>query len=178
MPSVQTNYTIWWICPLNFIHRNKTFSLFPYKYFLGSILAPLLFNLYIGDMPATDSRKFGYADDSALATKAKSFQECEETLNKELPVLERYFKKWGLKPNPKKTESITFHLNNREANYQLEISFCGQPVKHNSHPKYLLALQRTRHLQTESNVRIRQPKSRLETTSFTSFVEPHADADT
>lgn len=103
----------------------------------GSVLAPLLFNLYISDMPATTSRKFGYADDSAIATQSKSFHECEETLNKDLPLLEKYFKKWGLKPNPKKTESITFHLNNRQANYHLKVSFCGQTVKHNSHPKYL-----------------------------------------
>lgn len=103
----------------------------------GSVLAPLLFNPYISDMPPTSGRKFGYADDSAIATQSNSFRECEEILNKDLLALEKYFKKWGLKPNPKKTESITFHLNNHQANYQLKLSFCGQSVKHNSHPKYL-----------------------------------------
>lgn len=88
-------------------------------------------------MPATTSRKFCYADDSAIATQSDSFQKCEETLNKDLLVLEEYFKKWGLKPNPKKTESIPFHLNNHQAHYQLKLSFCGQAVKHNDHPKYL-----------------------------------------
>lgn len=103
----------------------------------GSVLAPLLFNLYISDMPATTSRKFGYADDSAIATQSESFQKCEETLNKDLLTIEKYFKKWGLKPNPKKTESITFHLNNQRADYELKLSFCRQTVRHNSHPKYL-----------------------------------------
>lgn len=46
--------------------------------------------------------------------------------------------------NPKKTESISFHLNNKQANYQLKVFFCGKAVKHNSHPKYLgVALDRS-----------------------------------
>lgn len=88
-------------------------------------------------MPPTASRKFGYADDSALTFQSKSFRKCEETLNKDLIILEKYFTKYGLKPNPKKTEPISFHLNNQQANYQLNLSFCGQKVKHNSNPKYL-----------------------------------------
>ncbi|KAI5708785.1 hypothetical protein M8J76_003132 [Diaphorina citri] len=36
----------------------------------GSVLAPLLFALYIADIPETKSHKFGYADDWALATSS------------------------------------------------------------------------------------------------------------
>ena len=32
----------------------------------GSVLAPLLFNIYISDLPATVSRKYAYADDLAI----------------------------------------------------------------------------------------------------------------
>ena len=32
----------------------------------GSVLAPLLFNIYISDLPATISRKYAYADDLAI----------------------------------------------------------------------------------------------------------------
>lgn len=35
----------------------------------GSVLAPLLFSLYVADMPETSSRKFGYADDGIIATQ-------------------------------------------------------------------------------------------------------------
>lgn len=38
----------------------------------GSVLAPLLFSLYIADMPETRSKKFGYADDWVLATRCNS----------------------------------------------------------------------------------------------------------
>ena len=32
----------------------------------GSVLSPMLFNIYIGDLPETTSRKYGYADDLAI----------------------------------------------------------------------------------------------------------------
>ena len=32
----------------------------------GSVLAPLLFNTYISDLPTTVSRKYAYADDLAI----------------------------------------------------------------------------------------------------------------
>jgi len=32
----------------------------------GSVLAPLLFNIFASDLPATISRKFAYADDLAI----------------------------------------------------------------------------------------------------------------
>ena len=33
----------------------------------GSVLAPLLFNIYTSDLPITVSRKYAYADDLAIA---------------------------------------------------------------------------------------------------------------
>jgi len=32
----------------------------------GSVLSPLLFNIYISDLPTTVSRKYAYADDLAI----------------------------------------------------------------------------------------------------------------
>jgi len=52
-------------------------------------------------------------------------------------MLLEYYKKWKLKPNPSKTESIMFHLNNKLANQKLNINFNGILVQHNMTPKYL-----------------------------------------
>lgn len=82
----------------------------------GSVLAPLLFNLYISDMPATISRKFGYADDWALVTRSENIHETENILTADLKKLESYFRNWRLKPNATKTEVSCFHLNNQLAN--------------------------------------------------------------
>lgn len=103
----------------------------------GSVLAPILFNLYIADMPDTTSLKFAYADDLALATSRKTMEDTERILTNDLAILGAYYKKWRLTPNPNKTECICFHLNNKEATRQLNIQFDGHPVKHNPTPKYL-----------------------------------------
>ena len=110
----------------------------------GSVLAPLLFNLYISDIPPTKSRKFGYADDWALATNDLCFEEIEETLTKDLAVLGNYFRKWRLQPSMSKTEVSCFHLNNRMASRDLKVYFDNTLLRHNRHPKYLgVTLDRT-----------------------------------
>lgn len=50
----------------------------------GSVLAPLLFNLYLSDLPPTVSRKFGYANDLAAATQPNDFSVTENILEDDL----------------------------------------------------------------------------------------------
>jgi hypothetical protein len=110
----------------------------------GSVLAPLLFNLYISDLPETTSRKFGYADDWTLAFQHRRFDVGESTLTSDLEGLGQYFRKWRLLPNASKTEVTCFHLNNREANTELSVSFEGEVLNHSKFPKYLgVTLDRT-----------------------------------
>lgn len=110
----------------------------------GSVLAPLLFNLYIADMPATSARKFGYADDWAIATRHKNLEETEAVLAEDLYSLGNYFRQWRLQPSAVKTEVSCFHLNNKLANQELKIRFEGNWLSHNNTPKYLgITLDRT-----------------------------------
>lgn len=110
----------------------------------GSVLSPLLFALYIADIPETKSHKFGYADDRALATSSTDIKETETILTEDLHTLSVYFRKWRLKPNPSKTEVSCFHLSNLLANRKLNIIFENQLVNHNFNPKYLgITLDRT-----------------------------------
>jgi hypothetical protein len=69
----------------------------------GSVLAPLLFNLYIHDMPPTESRKFAYADDLALATQHKVIPVTEAVLTADMSILSQYFREWRLCPSMSKT---------------------------------------------------------------------------
>ena len=96
----------------------------------GSVLAPLLFNIYTADLPHTLSRKFIYADDIALATQDRDLARTEATLTQDLSALKTYFTKWKLNPNPNKTEVACFHLNNRLANQKLNVHFGGVQLKH------------------------------------------------
>lgn len=110
----------------------------------GSVLAPLLFNLYIADMPETTSKKHGYADDWVLTTQCRSFEESEEVLTADLEKLSGYFRKWCLQPNASKTEVTCFHLNNKNAKRELRIQFENTMLNHNKAPKYLgVTLDRT-----------------------------------
>ncbi|KAG5868873.1 hypothetical protein JTB14_014318 [Gonioctena quinquepunctata] len=96
------------------------------------ILASLPFNLYTADIPETDSRKFAFANDLAVAFSHKSIESTEE-----IPNLRQYHRKWRLTPNPGKTECIWFHPNNKLSERKLDITFSGAQIKHNPGLKYL-----------------------------------------
>jgi len=112
----------------------------------GFILAPILFNLHIYDIPENLlSHRFQYADDTALAVQNTDFKTCEDKLNEDLNTLLKYYKMWKLKPNPSKTDSIMFHL--RLANQKLNINLDEIQVRHNIALKYLgVNLDRSRSL--------------------------------
>ena len=69
----------------------------------GSILAPLLFNIYTYDLSSMISRKFSYADDLALLHSSGNWKDLEETLSQDISTLS-------------KTVTATAHLNNRKPN--------------------------------------------------------------
>ena len=103
----------------------------------GSVLAPILFNLYTSDLPATNSRKFIYADDITLATQHNKFEVTEEILTNDLKLISDYLHKWRLIPNTDKTVVTPFHLNNRLSKYKPQIKFGGKSLEYDPTPKYL-----------------------------------------
>jgi len=98
------------------------------------VLAPTLFNIYIHD---PISKKFVYVDDICIATQCKDNEIIEHTIEEDLNVLENYFKMWRLKPNPSKIAISLIHFNNRTANQELKVNFCGHQIKHDKFPVYL-----------------------------------------
>jgi hypothetical protein len=67
----------------------------------GSVLATILFNLYMSDLPPTAAKVFQYADDIAVTYQAKTFDECENNLEI-IEVLNQFFHRCCLQPNPGK----------------------------------------------------------------------------
>jgi len=63
--------------------------------------------------------------------------ELEETLNDDLIIIQKYFRKWHLKLNPSKSVTKVFHLNNREANRELKIKIDGENIVSKECLKYL-----------------------------------------
>ena len=53
----------------------------------GSVLAPLLFNIYTHDLPVTVARKFVYAEDLAIMHSAEDCRTLEGTLTQDMAAL-------------------------------------------------------------------------------------------
>ena len=104
----------------------------------GSVLSPLLFNVYTNDQPlpaATNS--FIYADDLCLTTQQKTFEQVENILDSGLNELSAYYKENHLRPNPAKTQLTAFHLKNRQADCKLNVTWNDTKLDHTPSPVYL-----------------------------------------
>lgn len=80
----------------------------------------------------------------AVSSQNKDFSIIEDVLSNALLVLSTYYDKNCLRPNPTKTISSLFHLNNKKANYKLQVYWNGELIEFSNHPKYLgVTLDRT-----------------------------------
>ena len=82
----------------------------------GSVLSPILFNIYTNDQPLHDgTRNFVYADDLCVTAQYPYLTEVEHTIEKALDELTIYYISNSLRANLDKPQVTAFHLNNREA---------------------------------------------------------------
>ncbi|XP_071505175.1 uncharacterized protein [Diadema antillarum] len=111
----------------------------------GSVLAPLLFNIYTNDQPIhQNTRSFLYADDLCIASQSQSFLDLERTLSEALEGLTTYYAVNHLRANPDKTQVSAFHLKSRDANRKLKVHWYGKRLEHIDKPVYLgVTLDRT-----------------------------------
>ena len=101
----------------------------------GSVLAPLLFNIYIYNLPSIVSNKYVYADDLAILHSSGDWKVLERTLSEDMTTLSAYLQTWRLKLSHAKTVTAAFHLHNREAKRKLKfennckiLPFCPVPT--------------------------------------------------
>ena len=75
----------------------------------GSVLSPVLFNIYTNDQPVhNETRTFIYADNLCIATQHSTFE--QTILTEALQNLGEYYERNHLRVNPDKTQIYTFHL--------------------------------------------------------------------
>ena len=103
----------------------------------GSVLAPLLFNIYTYDIPSITSKKFAYADDLAILHTSGEWKELERTLSQDMTTLSEYLQTWRLKLSHTKTVTAAFHLHNREAKRELKVCNIGKTLPFCPVPTYL-----------------------------------------
>ena len=71
----------------------------------GSVLSPILFNIYTNDQPIHDgTRSFIYADDLCITAQYPTFTEVEDTIEEALSELTQYYRNNSLRANHDKTQ--------------------------------------------------------------------------
>ena len=104
----------------------------------GSVLAPMLFNIYTNDQPIhPDTRSFIYADDLCIASQGNDFNNIEAALTSALSTMTTYYDTNQLRANPSKTQVCAFHLRNREAKRELNVVWNGIRLSNTTTPVYL-----------------------------------------
>lgn len=77
----------------------------------GSILGPVLFNIFLHDIPHPPSTIVAmYADDTAIITQHENIDTAAQMLQDAILLLQEYLKKWQIKLNPLKCETKIFTL--------------------------------------------------------------------
>ena len=91
----------------------------------GSLLGPVLFNIYVYDMSTkTDAACHQYADDTSLYrhSKPKDLDICSTTLNNDVNEIQGWTKDTNLIFNPNKTKSMLFTTQQMARRHQLDYS--------------------------------------------------------
>lgn len=77
----------------------------------GSILGPLLFNIYMADIPRPPQAAIAlYADDTAIITQDGDIDNAVDALQSSVDIFYEWFSKWRLKLNSSKCEAKVFSL--------------------------------------------------------------------
>lgn len=75
----------------------------------GSVLSPILFNIFLNDIPRNDKCEIAlFADDTAIFTANELAADTLNDLNNYIAILESYFSSWKLKLNASKCQAIYF----------------------------------------------------------------------
>ena len=103
----------------------------------GSVLSPILFNIYTNGQPIHDGTcNFIYADDPCVTAQYSSFTEVETTIGDALEELTQYYRSNSLRAKPDKTQVTAFHLRNKEANRSLKVEWNRTKLENTPHPRY------------------------------------------
>ena len=105
----------------------------------GSVLGPLLFLIYINDLPNISKKLkfFLFADDTNIYYESSNLKELEITINKELKWLNQWLSVNRLALNIKKTNYIIFHPKNKLIKETITLTINKKAIDEKKYVKYL-----------------------------------------
>ena len=106
----------------------------------GSVLGPVLFSLYINDLPTflpTSVKTSLYAADLAIWASSPSVECATSIVQAALNKLVEWSSKWRLHLSPLKCETSFFSLDPYQSRVQPSLYILNTPLKFNPHPTFL-----------------------------------------
>ena len=106
----------------------------------GSNLSPLLFLIYVNDMPNPthhQTNKSQFADDASQWAVSKNIDLAAEYMLRDLDKLARWCAKWRIKLNPEKTKVIIFSKSRSSIRAEPALSLYGDFLSYYPHIKFL-----------------------------------------
>ena len=106
----------------------------------GSVLSPLLFLIYVNDMPDPKhdlNYKSQLADGTGLWATCKKASLAANRLQRDLDVLVEWCAKWRIKLNPEKTKLIMFPRTLKETANEPALFLYGVQLSYFPHVKFL-----------------------------------------
>ncbi|GBM85900.1 RNA-directed DNA polymerase from mobile element jockey, partial [Araneus ventricosus] len=101
----------------------------------GGILAPIIFVLYMNDIPQVRNIMISvYADDTAILSQGKTPDKAIVPFQNYLKYLEAWLVRWKIKLNVDKTEAILF---NKKIDDWPKVKVYGTPIEWKKEVKYL-----------------------------------------
>ena len=97
----------------------------------GSVLGPLLFLIYINDLPnaLVYSDAFIFADDTALLYSDKNLKRIRKKINIDLKLLVHWLHTNKIGLNVDKTEAILFRSAKKKVDYDLKLKLNGKKLQ-------------------------------------------------
>ncbi|GJQ80516.1 hypothetical protein Trydic_g12407 [Trypoxylus dichotomus] len=107
----------------------------------GSVLSPLLFNLYTSDIPTTAHVNLAmYADDVCIYTRSRDARIIDRRLQEALDALQTWYARWRIAVHPGKSTAVLFSRSGRRRKKHgnpSELTILGGVVPWHSQTKYL-----------------------------------------